>query len=412
MNRRAYLTAVTAGTIGLAGCTDASFLESGGEGDDGESTNGDGDDGDDRNLPDAAGTDDDFEDLDRWEVSGGTLTADEDRALVGSQSARLEMTEGTARLTKTFSEARDLSAVVPGVAGAAGELVVPWLRLIDTDRNAIEYRRGVSADLPLMRYNYGITDIEDGFDDESVEEVHIQLGAGEGQERTVWFDDFHFTPRPETGKVMIQFDDGHETDYTKALPILEEYGYPAVTFVNKDYIDGGDVGGDPRLTTDELHELHDAGWCIANHTVSHPNLSELNAEEQKAEIRDSKEWLVEEGFEEGARYFAYPFGDYDETTIELVDEHHEIGFAGGQPVQGFTTNTKLASRIGEPDAERVETELERTAERGGITCIFYHRLEGSDLESFETLVETLHEYESAGELDVILPQDLEEQFLF
>ena len=403
LNRRTYLRATTA-AVGLTGRTAATNGPSESEVEDGAN--------DSSEYPGAAGTDDDFEELDRWEVSGGTLTADENRSVVGSQSARLETDEEPATLAKSFSESRELADVVPGVAVASEELVIPWLRLVDSDGESIEYRRTVTGDLPLERYNFGVTDVDDGFDATSVDEVHLRIPGGDDEERTIWFDDFHFTPRPETGKVMIQFDDTHVTDYTEALPLLEEYDYPAVTFINPDYVDGGDVGGDSRMTTGQLHELHDAGWCIANHTVSHPELPELDAEEQEAEIREGKEWLEDQGFEEGARYFAYPFGEYDETTLELVDEYHAIGFGGGQPVQGYTTNTRLASRIAEPDEERIETELERTAEMGGITSVFYHRLEDDDLEAFETLVETIREYESRGELEVILPQDLEREFLF
>ncbi|WP_121741634.1 polysaccharide deacetylase family protein [Natronorubrum halophilum] len=411
MKRRAYLAMATAGSLSLAGCTDTSFVDS-------SSKNGD--DGSDSNSEETSneysgptGTDDDFENLDAWTVSGGTLTADPDRALVGSQSARIETTAGgqTTRLAKTFAEPRDLTDVVPGVAATANDLFTPWLRLVDSGGDSVEYRRGITADLPFMRYNFGLESISDGFDSTAVREVQLQFWSGEGQERTVWFDDLHFIPRPETGKVMIQFDDVHVTDHTKALPILEEYGYPAVTFVNPNYLDR-DAGGDPRLSPEQLHDLHDAGWCISNHCLSHPRLPELSREEQRDEIRGGKEWLVEQGFEEGAEYFAYPFGQFDETTIELVDEYHEIGFAGGGPVQGYTTNTKLAPRIGEPSAERVRTALERTAEMRGITSVFYHRLEGENLAAFETFVETIHEYESQGDLDVILPQDLGREYLF
>ncbi|MXV64521.1 polysaccharide deacetylase family protein [Natronorubrum sp. JWXQ-INN-674] len=422
MKRRTYLTLAAASSLSLAGCTDAQQTSSGKQnGDDDSSTSSNGETPTETpsDLPDIAGTDDDFEDLDAWEVAGGSLSADSTRSVVGSQSARLEVgkSDQNARLTKRFSEPRDLTDVVPGVALAADDTTVPWLRLVDVDGDSVEYRRGIAPDMPLMRYNFGVDTVAKGFDAAAVSEVHLQLWTAEGDRRTVWFDDFHFTPRPDTGKVMLQFDDNHVTDYTKALPILEEYGYPAVTFVNPGRVEAEmdgvtDPGGYPRVTLDQLHELRDAGWTVSNHCYNHPHLSQLDANAQEAEIVRGKEWLESNGFEDGARYFAYPHGDYDETTLELVEKHHDIGFGGGLPVQGYTTNTRLTSRIGEPSAERVETELERTAEMRGITKIFYHRLEGADLEAFETLVETLHEYESRGEIDVILPRDLEREFLF
>jgi hypothetical protein len=420
MKRRAYLA--VASTAVLAGCAGSDTLESTRSTSSDDDSSDDPDDPDDPEptrgplVPEAA---DDFEDLSRWSVTGGSLSADGDRTLVGSQSGKLEVDDGTTttQLTLEYESPFDLTDVVPGVGMASDESVSPWLRLYDVDGNRIDYRRGSRADLPLMRYNFGVDDVESAFDPAAVSAVQIHLWTEESQTPTFWFDDLHFVPRPDTGKVMIQFDDNHVTDYTEALPILEEYGYPAVTFVNPGRIEAEtsgvtDPGGYPRITVDQTHELHDAGWVIANHCYNHPELGDLEPDEQEDEIRRGKEWLVEQGFDDGARYFAYPHGSYDATTLELIDEYHDLGFAGGGPVQGYNVNHVLNSRIGDPSAERMATELERTAEMRGITSFFYHRLEGDLLEDFRTTIELLHEYESAGELEVILSQDLERDYLF
>ncbi|QFU82618.1 polysaccharide deacetylase family protein [Natronorubrum aibiense] len=412
MNRRAYLAAGV--SLCLAGCTASRRSDSRAttDGDD-ESTADPGTEPTTDSIathPNAAGTDDDFSDLDVWEVAGGTLTADPGRAVVGSQSARLltHSSEGATQLAKRFTEPRDLSDVVPGVAVAADGFVTPWIRFVDTDGNRLDCRRSVSGELPLMRYNFGIEAVDSTFDETRVREIHLQLWTKDGTRRTVWFDDLHFTPRPETGLVSIQFDDGSATDYTEALPILEEYGYTATTFINPVSIDSGE----DWLTTTQLSALDDAGWCIANHTWSHARLPELSRTEQAAEIREGKRWLLERGFDDGADYFAYPYGRYDATTLELVADEHSIGFAAGRPAQGYLTNPRLASRLGEPGTDRLRTALERTATHRGITSVLYHRLAGDDLETFETLVETIHEYESRGELEVVLPSDLERDALF
>ncbi|WP_247002464.1 polysaccharide deacetylase family protein [Halosolutus gelatinilyticus] len=425
MERRTYLALASATC--LAGCTDsrsasrdrepASETESSSAIDSNATPESDrtADDPDESATEGAnpEGTDDDFEDLSAWDVSGGTLTPDPDRSFVGTQSARLETRrdEGATRLRKPFSSPRDLTDVVPGIAAAAADRLTLVVWLLDENGNRIEYRRRIDADLPFMRYNVGLTAVDDGFDHGAIVEVQVRLWTADDDARTVWLDDLHFTPRPERGKVMIQFDDGNETDYTEALPILEPYGYPAVSFVNPGSIERGSDGG-PALSLDQARELRDAGWCIANHTMTHAELPELDASEQETEIREGKAWLREHGFEEGAEYFAYPFGAYDATTIELVDEHHSIGFAGGGVGQGYTTNTTLASRLGEPDAERARTAIERTAELRGISSLLFHGLEGETLADFEATIEALHEYESAGEIDVILPRDLERSYLF
>ncbi|MFA9417054.1 polysaccharide deacetylase family protein [Natrinema sp. HArc-T2] len=411
MQRRTYL--VAAATAPLAGCTWSESSSTGSGSGPENDPNADATNERSTQTSELVGTVDDFEDLSAWEPDGGTLTAAPDRAVVGSQSARLEIPadEPSARLVRSFSTPLDCTTVAPGLAVASTSLVVPWLRLIDVNGNAADFRRGIKGGLPLARYNFGVTERADGFDPTAVETVHLLVWTGEGVSETVWFDDLHFVPRPERGKVMIQFDDAHVTDYTEALPILEDYGYPAVSFVPTGYVDGGEVGGDPRLSTKQARELHDAGWCIANHTVTHPDLPTLSAAEQAAEIRDGQQWLRERGFERGSHYFSYPFGGYNATTLELVAANHDLAFGGGAPAHGYVSNPQLAPRIGEPSTEQARTAIERTASMRGITSLFFHRLEGKRLASFETIVEVIHEYESAGEIDIILPTDLERELL-
>ncbi|WP_254761929.1 polysaccharide deacetylase family protein [Natrinema marinum] len=414
MQRRTYLAA--AATLALAGCAGTETSAPNDEPAT-ESTNSDPrtdsvDDGV-TDRPKSAETVDDFEELAAWEAVGGTLSPAPDRAVVGSQSGRLEIpaSESSSRLTREFASPFDWSTAAPGVAVASADLVVPWLRLVDVEGNWADFRRGVKGGLPLMRYNFGVEERSDGFDPSAVEAVHLLVWTGEGTAGTVWFDDLHVVPRPDRGKVMIQFDDSHVTDYTEALPILEEYGYPAVSFVTTGYVDDGVVGGDPRLSTEQVRELHDAGWCIANHTVSHPDLPSLSRAEQAAEIRGGKEWLRERGFDDGADYFAYPFGAYEPTTLEVVAAHHDLAWGGGPPAQGYVANSRLAPRIGNPSAKRARAAIERAASIPGITSLFFHRLEGESLEDFEATVEAIREYEAAGEIDVILPGDVAREFV-
>lgn len=353
------------------------------------------------------GTFDEFADLSRWEVREGSLEAT-DRAYAGEQAARLEAGFAEERVTIDygFDEPRDLRDVVPGIAVASEKMVVPTIQLIDDGGDRIHYRRAITGGLPFLRYNFGVDDVFGDPDLGRVATFRITLWTGPSDERSFRCDDLHFTPRPATGKVMIQFDDSHTTDYTEGFRILRKHGYPATTFVNPDRI-----GGEGWLSVDQLAELSAAGWTVGSHTLSHPNLAELDREDQRAEIEGSRQWLAERGFE-GSRYFAYPFGGFDEHTVEIVEEVHGLGFAGGRPVQGHAVNPALCSRIGDPDADRAVEAIERTAEMGGITGLFYHRLEDDLLADFEAAIGRLAELESAGDLEVISPRDLEEGLLF
>ncbi|WP_276254560.1 polysaccharide deacetylase family protein [Halomontanus rarus] len=432
MKRRAYLLATA--TVGLAGCSAAletddpdpdTDTDTTSENETTETPSAEGttpdepdesdepdepdesDEPADPDNPEIAGTFDDFEDLAEWTALEGSLSATDD-AFLGSQSALLESDAASDRVTisREFDSPLDLSAVVPGLAITTEEMVIPLIRLFDADGNRIDYRRAIVGGLPFARYNFGVEAVGGDPDLSAITEIQILQWTGDGTAR-FRCDDLHFTPRPETGIVMIQFDDGFETDYTEGLRVLEEYDYPAVTFVNSSRI-----GNDGRLDLDQAEALSEAGWTVGSHSHTHPHLSELTAAEQEAELRATKEWLVEHGFEEGARYFAYPFGDYDATTVDLVEKHHDLGFAGGKPAQGYVTNPQLCSRIGDPDAEQAREALDRAADMRGISTLFYHELEGQRLADFEATIDYLHELESAGDVEVVLPAALEERFVF
>jgi peptidoglycan/xylan/chitin deacetylase (PgdA/CDA1 family) len=88
-----------------------------------------------------------------------------------------------------------------------------------------------------------------------------------------------------------------------------------------------DLGGKPReerktdmLSWDDVHALRGLGFSIGAHTVSHPILSRVGAEQAWTEIHDSKV-AIERALGAAVRGFAYPnggAGDYTESTVELV----------------------------------------------------------------------------------------------
>lgn len=83
-----------------------------------------------------------------------------------------------------------------------------------------------------------------------------------------------------------------------------------------------------RLMLDwgEVRALQAGGMTIGAHTVEHPILSRLSAEEMEAEIGGSRD-AIEAQLQVPVRHFAYPNGqpgDFDERTIGIV---RKLGFA-------------------------------------------------------------------------------------
>lgn len=408
MNRRTYLSLVA---VGLGGCLkrDRGSRSDGPDRKDPptSSTIESSSDRDDPNDSDGSRVHgdpfDDFRDRSTWDVRAGSLDAASDLGPDGTEGATLRAGSDDDRvlISRSLSEPLDCTAVVPGLSVTADGPAVPTIQLFDGDGNRADFRRGLKGDRPPLQFPFGLTVVEGPIDLADVTRVRIALWVGD-RSRTLGVDELFFVPRPSTGTVSIQFDDGYETDYTEALPILERYGYPAVSFVNP-----VTIGSDDRLDLSQCSRLRDAGWTIANHTSSHRRLEELDADEQAAEIIGGKEWLLDHGFDRGARYFAYPFGQWNERTLEIVDEHHDLAFWAGRGIYGHPVNSLLCPRVGEPTAKTATELLDRAARWGGHVTLFYHELDGQQRTDFERAVEHLHALESAGRLEVVTPVDRE-----
>ena len=107
------------------------------------------------------------------------------------------------------------------------------------------------------------------------------------------------------------FDDGYNTDYTYAFPILSKAGFAGVS-----YVVTGTIGTSSKLSLEALNLLQDSGWDISSHTASHTYYKLENFEVFKQELIDSRNWLLEHGFTKGADHLSYP-GGWNDNAIRL-----------------------------------------------------------------------------------------------
>jgi peptidoglycan/xylan/chitin deacetylase (PgdA/CDA1 family) len=119
--------------------------------------------------------------------------------------------------------------------------------------------------------------------------------------------------------VVLTFDDGYVDFYEYAYPVLKDFGFTASIFLVSSYIGRYADWNEKVLLLDkqQIQELIKQGFCFYSHTKSHKMLPLLNNKEKYNQIYDSKKEL-EDILQRKVDYIAYPYGEYDESTIEVV----------------------------------------------------------------------------------------------
>ena len=90
------------------------------------------------------------------------------------------------------------------------------------------------------------------------------------------------------------------------------------------------------ITPTHVRALIDAGWELASHTISHPDLTTLPAAALEREVAESR-WQLQRQFHVPVHFFCYPSGRYNATVLAAV---RAAGYRGA-------TSTRLG--LGRPN---------------------------------------------------------------
>lgn len=194
--------------------------------------------------------------------------------------------------------------------------------------------------------------------------------------------------------VMITFDDGYESFYKLAYPILMKYGYPATNFVIVSAIDDRTREGTPKLTWEQMREMQQNGMSFRNHTYDMHVYKAMNKEGKEtpvtvrpiynkgnqrvetkkeynkritADLLKAEERLRHElGNTQSA--LAFPYGAYNTNILEIVIALDiPISFSTKEGINsklhrlGYRIN---GARSGETEAELIE-KLKQLGDRTG-----------------------------------------------
>lgn len=116
----------------------------------------------------------------------------------------------------------------------------------------------------------------------------------------------------DDNKIAISFDAAYGDEYTlDILETLDKYEVKSTFFLVKFWME---------KFPHQVKEIHRRGHEIANHSATHPNMSQLSREEMAKELNDTGD-LIYELVNERPNLFRPPYGDYSDAVIQVAKEN-------------------------------------------------------------------------------------------
>jgi len=124
--------------------------------------------------------------------------------------------------------------------------------------------------------------------------------------------------------IVISFDNGYNSQYTQALPVLRRLGWVADENLQLTGLPPSQGGLGPG----QIRGLLAAGWELDTQGISHADLITLDAEQLHYQVAVARETL-QRRYHVPVNWFCYPSGDYDPTVVAAVKA---AGFSGSTTV--------------------------------------------------------------------------------
>lgn len=153
--------------------------------------------------------------------------------------------------------------------------------------------------------------------------------------------------------VVITVDDAFQSFYENGYPLLKARGWPFTVFVSTDSVDGKLAD---FMSWDELRELAAHGGTLANHTADHGHLpfrqkGETDmawADRVRTDIEKAQSRLQAElgrAANTQPKLFAYPYGEFSEELVKLVNGLGYVAFGQQAGAMGPTLDPRALPRF-------------------------------------------------------------------
>ncbi len=187
--------------------------------------------------------------------------------------------------------------------------------------------------------------------------------------------------------LSITFDDGRESVYSNALPLLNKYGVKTTQ-----YLLSGVSDDQQYLSEKQIAQFNASGHEIACHSDTHPDLTTLDTNQLTKELSHCKQTFSKYGI---VNNFASPFGHSNSTTIASIKNyflsHRNTDGDITNGVNDKDVNTKQnldryniisASIRSDTTIEELRQAVDYTIKNNGWLVLTYHQIEDSSNSTF------------------------------
>ncbi len=179
---------------------------------------------------------------------------------------------------------------------------------------------GIWWDIGLSRndavYYNGFTDA----DLSNINKIKVSFNTPTSGTKTGYIKEIKIRDTINTqGYVTFRFDDGTQSQYDNVYSQMQSYGYKGSIFPVINW-----VGYSGAVTVDKLNTLYNSGWDVGSHTMNHYTPYNLTEAQMRSELGDSKQWLLNHGYNRSADLFAAPFFAMTPTYYNLIAEYYKM----------------------------------------------------------------------------------------
>jgi len=129
---------------------------------------------------------------------------------------------------------------------------------------------------------------------------------------------------PRGKPIVLSFDNGYESQYTQALPVLRRLGWIGEENIQLTGLPPSQGGLGDR----EIRGLVHAGWELDTQGIDHADLITLSASALREQVAGARK-TIQRRFHVPVNWFCYPSGHYDASVIAEV---RAAGYKGSTTV--------------------------------------------------------------------------------